>query len=390
MDFARTEEQRLLIDTARRVGEKFGLDYWRELDGKKEFPAAIWAEICAAGLCGIAIPEEYGGAGLGMAELAMAVEALCAAGGGSTLSQIFMCNPIFGGITLTKFGTPEMKAELLPRLVNGEAKFAMALTEPDAGTNTLAIKTFARRDGNGWRLNGQKIWITGVPQADKVLVVARTTKAEDVRSKIDGISLFLVDRDRAGITHQAIDKVGTNTLPSSFVFFEDARIEGHELVGNLDGGFRQLLDVLNTERIVTSSGLVATAELAIRLAVTYAKDRKVFNDTPIGAYQGVQFPLAEAHIQAECARLMNHKAATLYDQGQPYGSEANMAKWLAGHAAGLATDRAIQTLGGMGYAKEFHVERLWRDCRLFRFAPVAEEMVLNFVAQHDLGLPRSY
>ncbi len=390
MDFARTEEQRLLIDTARRVGEKFGLDYWRELDGKKEFPAAIWAEICAAGLCGIAIPEEYGGAGLGMAELAMAVEALCAAGGGSTLSQIFMCNPIFGGITLTKFGTPEMKAELLPRLVNGEAKFAMALTEPDAGTNTLAIKTFARRDGNGWRLNGQKIWITGVPQADKVLVVARTTKAEDVRSKIDGISLFLVDRDRAGITHQAIDKVGTNTLPSSFVFFEDARIEGHELVGNLDGGFRQLLDVLNTERIVTSSGLVATAELAIRLAVTYAKDRKVFNDTPIGAYQGVQFPLAEAHIQAECARLMNHKAATLYDQGQPYGSEANMAKWLAGHAAGLATDRAIQTLGGMGYAKEFHVERLWRDARLFRFAPVAEEMVLNFVAQHDLGLPRSY
>jgi acyl-CoA dehydrogenase len=158
----------------------------------------------------------------------------------------------------------------------------------------------------------------------------------------------------------------------------------------LDGGFRQLLDVLNTERIVTTSGLVATAELAVRLAVTYAKDRKIFDGQPIGSYQGVQFPLAEAHIQAECARLMNHKAATFYDQGQPYGSEANMAKWMAGHAAGLATDRAIQTLGGMGYSKEFHVERLWRDARLFRFAPVAEEMVLNFVAQHDLGLPRSY
>lgn len=390
MDFARTEEQRLLVDTARRVGEKFGLDYWRELDAKKEFPRAIWQEICDAGLCGIAIPEEFGGAGLGMTELAMAVEALCAAGGGSTLSQIFMCNPIFGGITLTKFGTPEMKRDLLPRLVAGEAMFAMALTEPDAGTNTLAIKTFARPDGNGWRLNGQKIWITAVPQADKILVIARTTRAEEVRRKIDGISLFLVERDRAGITHQAIEKVGTNTLPSSAVFFEDVRVEGHELVGALDGGFRQLLDVLNTERIVTTSGLVATAELAVRLAVNYAKDRKIFDGQPIGSYQGVQFPLAEAHIQAECARLMNHKAATLYDQGQPYGSEANMAKWMAGHAAGLATDRAIQTLGGMGYSKEFHVERLWRDARLFRFAPVAEEMVLNFVAQHDLGLPRSY
>lgn len=390
MDFARTEEQRLLVDTARRVGEKFGLDYWRELDAKKEFPRAIWQKICDAGLCGIAIPEEFGGAGLGMTELAMAVEALCAAGGGSTLSQIFMCNPIFGGITLTKFGTPEMKRDLLPRLVAGEAMFAMALTEPDAGTNTLAIKTFARPDGNGWRLNGQKIWITAVPQADKILVIARTTRAEEVRRKIDGISLFLVDRDRAGITHQAIEKVGTNTLPSSAVFFEDVRVEGHELVGALDGGFRQLLDVLNTERIVTTSGLVATAELAVRLAVNYAKDRKIFDGQPIGSYQGVQFPLAEAHIQAECARLMNHKAATFYDQGQPYGSEANMAKWMAGHAAGLATDRAIQTLGGMGYSKEFHVERLWRDARLFRFAPVAEEMVLNFVAQHDLGLPRSY
>jgi acyl-CoA dehydrogenase len=390
MDFARTDEQTMLIDTARRVGEKFGLDYWRELDAKKEFPAAIWKEICEAGLCGIAVPEEYGGAGLGMTEMAMAVEALCAAGGGSTLAQMFMCNPIFGGITLTKLGTPEMKQELLPKLISGEAMFAMALTEPDAGTNTLAIKTFARADGNGWRLNGQKIWITAVPQAAKLLVIARTKKAEEVERKTDGISLFLIDTDREGLSHQAIDKVGTNTLPSSSIFFEDVRVEGHELMGNLDGGFRQLLDVLNTERIVTTAGLVATAELAIRLAVDYAKDRKIFKGQPIGSYQGVQFPLAEAHIQSECARLMNHKAATLYDQGQPYGSEANMAKYLAGHAAAQATDRAIQTLGGMGYAKEYHVERLWRDARLFRFAPVAEEMVLNFVAQHDLGLPRSY
>jgi acyl-CoA dehydrogenase len=390
MNFERTDEQSLLVETARRVGEKYGVEYWRGLDAKKEFPSGVWQEICDAGLCGIAIPEAFGGSGLGMTELAMAIEALCAAGGGSTLSQLFMCNPIFGGITLTKFGSPEMKEELLPALVTGKAMFAMALTEPDAGTNTLAMKTFARADGNGWRINGQKIWITAVPQATKILVPARTKKPNEVSRRTDGISLFIIDREREGLSHHAIEKVGTNTLPSSAVFLEDVRVEGHELVGALDQGFRQLLDVLNTERIVTTSGLVGTAELAIRLAADYAKQRKVFDDRPIGSYQGIQFPLSEAHIQLECARLMNYKAATLYDCGKPYGSEANMAKWLAGHAAGLATDRAIQTLGGMGYSKEFHVERLWRDARLFRVAPVSEEMILNYVAQHDLGLPRSY
>ncbi|CAN7347938.1 acyl-CoA/acyl-ACP dehydrogenase [Bosea sp. LjRoot9] len=390
MNFDRSDEQVMLTDTARRIGAKFGLDYWRDLDARKAFPAAIWQEICDAGLCGIAIPEEYGGAGLGMAEIAMAIEALCAAGGGSTLSQMFMCNPIFGGVTISKFGTEAMKRELLPALVAGKAMFAMALTEPDAGTNTLSMKAFARADGNGWRLNGQKIWITAVPQATKMLVVARTKKLDDVSRKTDGISLFLIDVGREGLSHQAIEKLGTNTLPSSSVFFEDVRVEGHELVGTLDGGFRELLDVLNTERIVTTAGLVATAELAIKLAVDYARDRKIFNNAPIGSYQGIQFPLAEAQIQLECARLMNHKAATLHDRGQPYGSEANMAKYLAGHAAGLATDRAIQTLGGMGYSKEYHAERLWRDARLFRVAPVSEEMILNYVAQHDLGMPRSY
>jgi acyl-CoA dehydrogenase len=390
MDFDRSEEQTMMIETARRVGEKFGLDYWRDLDGRKEYPRAFWQEACDAGLAGIAVPEDYGGSGLGMTEVAMVVETLCALGGGSTLSQLYMLNPIFGGITLTKLGTPEMKREFLPRLVSGDLTFCMALTEPDAGTNTPAIKTFARADGNGWRLNGQKIWITAVPQAAKMLVVARTKKFDEVKRKTDGISLFMIDVARDGLSHQPIDKLGTNTLPSSSVFFDDVRVEGHELVGTLDAGFRELLDVLNTERIVTTAGLVGTGELAIRLAVEYATERKIFEGRPIGSYQGIQFPLAEAHIKLECARLMNHKAATLYDRGKPYGSEANSAKWLAGQAAALATDRAIQTLGGMGYSREFHVERLWRDARLFRFAPVSEEMVLNFVAQHDLGLPRSY
>lgn len=390
MNFEPTEEQTLLAATARRVGEKFGLEYWRELDAAGAFPADIWREICAAGLCGVAVPEAYGGSGLGMLDLAICVENLCAAGGGSTLSQMFMLNPIFGGVTLSRLGNDDQKASLLPGLVSGDIMFAMALTEPNAGSNSLEIHSFADADGDGWRLRGQKVWITAVPQATKLLVVARTKTLADSKGKTDGISLFLIDRDRAGLTHQAIDKVGTRTLPSSSIFFDNVRVEASELVGTLHGGFRQLLDVLNTERIVTTAGLVGTAELAAKLAIDYATDRKIFGNQPIGSYQAIQFPLAEAHIQTECARLMNYKAASLHDQGKPYGSEANMGKWLAGHAAGLATDRAIQTMGGMGYSKEFHVERLWRDARLFRIAPISEEMVLNFVAQHDLGLPRSY
>lgn len=390
MNFDLTEEQGMLAETARRVGEKFGLDYWRELDARKEFPAAIWQAICDAGLCGVAVPEEYGGSGLGMLDLAICVENLCAGGGGVTLSQMFMLNPIFGGVTLSRIANAQQKAEMLPRLVSGEMMFAMALTEPNAGSNSLEIQTFATADGDGWRLNGQKIWITAVPQAHRMLVVARTKTLAESSGKTDGISLFLVDTSREGLTHQAIDKVGTRTLASSAVFFDDMRVEPGELVGTLHGGFRQLLDVLNTERIVTTAGLVGTSMAASRLAIDYAQERKVFAGKPIGSYQAIQFPLAEAHVQTECARLMNYKAAALHDAGRPYGSEANMGKWLAGHAAGQATDRAMQTMGGMGYSKEFHVERLWRDARLFRIAPVSEEMVLNFVAQHDLGMPRSY
>jgi acyl-CoA dehydrogenase len=390
MDFTLTQEQTMLARTARQVGEKFGLDYWRELDADKAFPAAIWQAICEAGLCGIAVPEEYGGSGLGMLDLAIAVEQLCAGGGGSTLSQMFMLNPIFGGVTLARLGNDDQKAAMLPGLVSGELMFAMALTEPNAGSNSLEVETFAEADGTGWRLTGQKIWITAVPQAHKLLVIARTKKLADSSGKTDGISLFVIDRERAGLSHQSIDKLGTRTLPSSQLFFDNVRVEESELVGTLHGGFRQLLDVLNTERIVTTSGLVGTAEIATKLAIDYAEQRKLFAGKPISSYQAIQFPLAEAHIQTECARLMNYKAASLHDAGLPYGSEANMGKWLAGHAAGLATDRAIQTMGGMGYATASHVERLWRDARLFRIAPVSEEMVLNFVAQHDLGMTRSY
>ena len=390
MEFHLSEEQAMIAETARRVGEQFGLDYWRDLDERKAFPREIWQAISEAGLCGVALPEAQGGAGLGMLEMALIIEQLAAAGAGSTVGQLFMINPIFGGISISKFGPAAMKDELLPKLVKGEINFCMAMTEPDAGTNSLEMKTFARTDGNGWRLNGQKIWISGVDQADKMLVVARTKKLEEAERRTDGLSLFMIDVARKGIAYQAIDKLGTNTLGSFSIFFEDVRVDPEDLIGDLHGGWPQLLEVLNTERIVTTAGLVGTGELAITLAVDYANDRKVFGDTPIGAYQGIQFPLAQCHAEIECARLMNYKAARLCDRDEPYGSEANRAKLIAAQAVADATERAMQTMGGMGYAKEFNVERLWRDARLFRFAPVSEEMILNYIAVHDLGLPRSY
>ncbi|HYG85400.1 MAG TPA: acyl-CoA dehydrogenase family protein [Azospirillum sp.] len=390
MDFQLSEEQRMMVETASRVGEQFGLEYWRAQDAKKAFPKEAWAAICDAGLSGVALPEEYGGAGLGMLDMALIIEALCAGGGGSTLAQLFMINPIFGGVALSRFGTEQQKQAMLPALIRGEMNFCMALTEPNAGTNSLEIRTFARADGDGWRLNGQKIWITGVPDAHKMLVVARTKKLEEVGRRTEGISLFLVDVDREGLTHQSIEKVGTNTLASSTVFFDNVRVEPGEVIGTLDNGWYELLDVLNTERIVTTAGLVGTGSLAIRLAVDYTKERRVFGDRPVASYQGVQFPLAQAHAELQCARLMNLKAADQCDKGLPYGSEANVAKLIAAQAAAAATERSMQAMGGMGYSKEYHVERLWRDARLFRFAPISEEMILNFIAMHDLGMPKSY
>jgi acyl-CoA dehydrogenase len=390
MDFLLSDEQKMIAETARKVGEQFGLDYWRKLDSEKRFPAEFWSAVCDAGLCGVALPEKYGGAGLGMLEMALIIENLSVGGGGSTVGQLFMINPIFGGVSVFRFGSERMKTELLPKIISGEINFCMALTEPDAGSNSLEIKTFAARDGNGWKLNGRKIWITGVDAAQKMLVVARTTKAQDVKRRTDGLSMFVIDVQRKGLSFTPIEKLGTNTLSSCSIFFDDVRIDGSELVGTLDKGWHELLDVLNTERIVTTAGLVGATDLAFKQAVAYAKERRVFGDRPIANYQGIQFPMAQTFAEIECARLMNYKAASLCDRGLPYGSEANVGKLIASQAASAGIEHAMQVLGGMGYAKETHLERLWRDARLFRFAPISEQMILNFIAMQNLGLPRSY
>ena len=390
MDFALTEEQKLLKEGVRRIGRKYGLEYWREKDARHEFVHELWRELGENGYIGLAIPEEYGGAGLGLLEMAMVVEELAASGAGSTVAQLFMITPVFGGLTITLHGTEAQKKEYLPAIAAGKKDFCMALTEPNAGSNSLEITTFAEKDGDYYIINGQKIWITGVDVADRMLLVARTTKRDQVQRKTDGISLFIVDPKDPAITTTPIEKVGTHCLRSDTVFIENLRVHKDQLIGEEGKGWRALLDTLNAERVVTTAGLIGTGELAIRLAVEYAKERKVFGQTPIGAYQGIQFPLVRLRAELELAQLMNYKAAWLYDHKQPSGREANMAKLIAGEAAFGACDRAMQTMGGYGYAKEYHVERLWRDVRLFRIAPVSEEMILNFIAQHDLGLPRSY
>lgn len=385
-----SNHQKAMLETAQRVGEEFGLEYWSELDRKKQFPKAMWKAICDAGLCGVALPEEFGGSGLGVHDLVLVIEALTAAASGATLSQVFMLNPVFGGVALSRYASPEMRAKYLPEIINGGINCCMALTEPDAGSNTLAIKTFARETGDGWRLDGQKVWITGVPDAQKMLVVARTKRPDEVAKRTDGITMFFIDVDRAGMTHTPIDKLGTHTLTSSAVFFDDVHVRNDELLGTLHGGWSELLDVLNNERIVTTAGLVGAGRLAARLGVDYASQRSLFGKAPIASYQGLQFPLARSVAMLECAAVMNHRAAMSCDSNEPYGSASNMAKLIAAEATQGIVDRAMQMMGGMGYAKEFHVERLWRDARLFKFAPVSEEMILNYIAVHDLGMPRGY
>ena len=390
MDFRLTPEQKLMVETATKIGEQFGVEYWRDLDAAGDYPSEMWQAICDAGFCGVALAEEHGGAGLGMLEMALIVEALCQGGAGCTLSQLFMLNPIFGGISISKYGSDEMRRTVLPKIISGEIGCCMALTEPDAGTNSLDVSTFAEVDGNGWRLNGRKIFISAVPQANKMLVIARTKKAQEAARKTDGITMFMIDVAREGVSHQAIDKVGTRCVPASNVYFDNAPVAGDELVGTLDGGWPELLDVLNTERIVTTAGLVGAVHLSLGLAVDYANQRKIFGERPISSYQGLQFPLAQAHAEIECARVMNYRAASLFDAGEDFGGYANIAKLIAAQAAAEGIERAMQTMGGMGYATEMHVERLWRDARLFRFAPISEEMILNYISIHELGMARGY
>jgi acyl-CoA dehydrogenase len=388
MDFAPTDQQESIRRAVAEVCAQYGPGYWAERDENHEFPWAFYDTLAEGGWLGIAIPEAYGGGGLGIQEAALLVEEIAASGAAMNgCSAVHLT--IFGINVVVKHGTEELRREILPQVVDGSLHVCFAVTEPDAGTDTTRVSTFARRDGDSYVIDGRKVWITKAGDAQKMILVARTTPRDQVAKPTDGISLFLVDIDPAAVDIRPIPKMGRNSVASNQVFIDGLRVPVSARIGEEGKGFRYLLDGLNPERILLAHEALGIGRAAIEAATAYACERVVF-DRPIGQNQGIAFPLAEALTRLDAARLMARKAAWMYDTGKPCGREANMAKFLCADAGFTAADVAVQTHGGMGYAKEYHVERYFREARLMRLAPISQEMVLNYVSQHVLALPRSY
>lgn len=387
MDFTFSPEQEMMRDLAREITEDYGLEYWREKDEAEEFPHEFWDELADAGFMGLTVPTEYGGEGLGMEEVAVSGLAIGRHGGGVSGPNLLTLGPVFGGISVQEHGTEAQKERWLPEIADG-AVVCLGLTEPDAGLDTAGIKTTAEQDGDEYVLNGTKTWTTGAHVADYIVVLARTTPMGEGK-RHEGISLFVVPGDADGLTTNKIDKLSMRCLGSCEVVLDDVRVPEDGLLGKRDAGFYHVLDTLNTERIIWSAIPLSAGELALDLAVDYANEREAF-ERLIGKNQGVQFPLATSKMELETAKLMIFKAASKYDAGEDCAMEANAAKYMAAQAGFNAADRAVQTLGGMGFANEYHVERLYRDVRLARVAPVSDELVKAFVGTNELGLPRSY
>lgn len=388
MDFELTEVQLQVRAQAKALAARFDDAYWRRCDSEHEFPWEYYQAFAEKGWLGIAIPEAYGGSGLGITEASLLLEEVSASGAamnGATALHL----TIFGLNPVVRHGTEELKRRILPAAAAGNLHVAFGVTEPTAGSDTPSISTFARRDGDQYLISGQKVWTSKAKESSKVLLLARTATLEDSARRTDGMTLFLANLDPAHVTIREIEKLGRGAVDSNEVFYDELPVDAADVVGEVGRGFYHLLDGLNPERILIASEALGTGRVALTRAVEYAKSRVVFG-RPIGQNQGIQFPLADAYTKLAAAELMIRKASWLYDSGEPCGAEANMAKYLASEAAFDAADRALQTLGGFGYAKEFNVERYWREARLMKIAPVTQEMILNFLGQHELGLPRSY
>ncbi|MFI9591507.1 acyl-CoA dehydrogenase family protein [Nonomuraea sp. NPDC052265] len=393
MDFTLPESAQAVQRGVAEICARYDLDYWQRCESDKRWPEEVWADLAKGGWLGLAVPEEYGGGGQGLLELAVATETLASSGAAGGSAFTYVLTPGFGALTLARHGTAEQRAELLPRLATGEIETCFALTEPDAGSNSLAITTSARRDGGDYVLNGQKIWITGVQRATWMLLVTRTVPASEARPRAHGLTVFLVNVPEAvaagQLSYRPIPKMGANTTPSNMVFVDDLRVPATSVVGEVDGGAAVLWDILNPERVLLAASALGGAEVALRVAVGYAKEREVFG-RPIGANQAIAFPLAQVKAKIELARLMLYKAAWSFDRRLPCGTEANIAKLTASQAAWEAADAAFQTHGGMAYSLEYPVARLLADARIGRVAPVTEELLLNYLATQVLGLPRSF
>ncbi len=388
MEFSLTPRQREVRALAERLTSRFDDAYWLERDRHAEFPEDFYRAVAEAGLLGIAMPEAYGGSGLGIAEAAVlmgtiAESGACMSGASAVHMNIFGLNPV------VVFGSEAQKARMLPPLIRGEHKACFAVTEPDAGLNTAEIRTRAERRSDRYLIFGQKIWISTAQVADKALILVRTAPREEVKRPTDGLTLFYTDLDRSKVEARVIPKMGRAAIDSNMLFIDGLAVPEDDRIGAEGDGFRMILHGLNPERILIAAEAVGIGRAALRKARDYASERRVFG-RPIGQNQAIQHPLARCWMQLEAAELMALKAAALYDAGAACGVEANAAKYLAAEAAHAACETAVLTLGGMGYAAEYHVERYLRECYIPRIAPITPHMTLNSIAEKALGLPRSY
>jgi acyl-CoA dehydrogenase len=388
MDFGLNEGHELMIDTARRLTADLSSEYWRDADEQSRFPIEFQQACATAGLFGTMIPEEYGGVGLGVTEAALILRTIADSDAGLDGCSVVHMG-MFGINPVLRHGTEEQRQEFLPRAARGDLHTCFAVTEPDAGTETPKITTFAAREGDEYVVNGRKVWISRAKEAEMVLLLCRTTAYEDVEKKADGMTLLFVPKDETAITLREIRKMGRHAVDSNEMFIDDLRVPADTLVGEEGKGFYHLLDGLNPERVMVAAEAVGLGYQVIKRAAKYASERTVFG-APIGKNQGVQLPLADAYSQLRAAELLVLEAAWLYDTGQSAGAAANMAKLRATEAAHIAVNIAFETFGGYGYAQEYDIERFYRQLPLTRIAPITNNLAKAYLAERVLGLPKSY
>ncbi len=388
MGFALTPEQADIREQVLRLCAAFGDEYWLRKDREGAFPEEFHAAMAKGGWLGIAMPQDYGGGGLGITDAAVMMQAVAESGACMSGASAIHMN-IFGLNPLVVFGNEAQKARALPPLVAGRDKPCFAVTEPDVGLNTTQLKTRAERRGDRYVVDGQKMWISTAQVANKMLLLARTTPLDQVKRKADGLSLFYTDIDRRKVEVRLIEKMGRHAVDSNMVFFDGLEVPAEDRIGEEGRGFHYILHGMNPERILIAAEAVGIGRAALRRATAYAKERRVFGRA-IGQNQGIQHPLARCWAHLEAADLMAMKAASLYDAGRECGAEANAAKYLAAEAGFTAAETAVMTHGGMGYAQEYHVERYLRESLIPRIAPVSRELILSFIAERVLGLPKSY
>ena len=382
------DDLQLIREHVARLCSNYDDTYWAACDSEHRFPWAFYRDMAAGGWVGIAIPEQYGGGGRGIVEAAAVLEEVAASGAAMNGASALHMS-IFGMQPVIRHGSEQMRQRFLPAVADGSLHVAFGVTEPDAGTDTSRITTRAVRDGDHYVITGRKVWTSKALEADRILLLTRTTPLEQCRKPTDGMTLFLVDKHSPGVGVAPIPKMGRNAVASCETTYDQVVVPVADRVGEEGDGFRYLLDGLNAERVLIAAEAVGIGRVALDRAVAYAKQRVVFG-RPIGQNQGIAFPLAEAHARLRAANPMVQEAARLVDAGLPCGEEANLAKYLAAEAGFFAADRAVQTLGGFGYATEYHVERYFREARLMRIAPISQELIMSYIAEHVLGLPRSY